>query len=314
MKGLELSEHYFSEQGLPMIRAGFPDYETRVAAGLVGDGSECLGYDDEISKDHDWGPGFCVWLNKQDFNSIGASLQQAYEKLPGEFLGYTRLESTWGKGRVGVFEIGQFYKKYIGFDHVPVALSEWRIIPESYLAAATNGKVFIDNLGEFTAFRKLLLDFYPEDIRLKKIASRCMTIAQQGQYNYSRCIKRREFVAAQYAESLFIMDSISMVFLFNKRYKPFYKWMHKALRELPVIGEDVSRLISDLVMVPTLESGENVYQKKVELIEIVCQHIIAELKRQGLSSAESDFLLDHGPIVQQNIKDETLRNSNVWVE
>jgi hypothetical protein len=314
MKGLELSERYFLECGLPMIQSEFPLYEKRMAAGLVGDGSECLGYDDEISRDHDWGPGFCIWLSGQDHDIIGKRLQEEYDQLPREFLGYKILESEWGGGRVGIFETGKFYRKFIGFNRVPASLSEWRILPESYLAAATNGRVFVDNLGEFTAIRKGLLEFYPEDIRLKKIASRCMTIAREGQYNYGRCIRRKEYVAAQYAEFLFIGDAISIVFLFNKRYKPFYKWMHRALGELPILGKATAESIYAMSVMHETESGAALYRKKEETIESICQSLIAELKKQGLSSSDSSFLLDHGPQVHQNIKDKELLNTNVWVE
>ncbi|MCP4611445.1 MAG: DUF4037 domain-containing protein, partial [Planctomycetes bacterium] len=200
MKGLELCELYFNQIGAPMIADKFGEHQNNIAAGLVGDGSECFGFDDELSRDHDWGPSFCLWLTKKNFETIGLGLQKEVQNLPGEFEGFgPRQESSWGDGRVGVFEIEQFYRKFIGLDHPPETLVEWRRIPEINLAAATNGKVFTDPLGEFTSFRDRLKSFYPEDVRLKKIASRCMTIAQSGQYNYPRCVKREDYVAAQWA-------------------------------------------------------------------------------------------------------------------
>jgi hypothetical protein len=58
MNGLQLAEQYFNRFGAPMIEEKFPEYRSRIAAGLVGDGSECFGFDDEISRDHDWGLPF----------------------------------------------------------------------------------------------------------------------------------------------------------------------------------------------------------------------------------------------------------------
>jgi len=308
MKGLELCERYFTEVGAPMIAAKFGDYQDRIAAGLVGDGSECFGFDDELSRDHDWGPSFCLWLNKQDFESVGQQLQSEVEQLPGEFEGFgPRTESAWGSGRVGVFEIGQFYRKFIGIDHPPKDLLEWRRIPEINLAAATNGKVFTDSLEEFTAFRNRLKAFYPEDVRLKKIASSCMTIAQAGQYNYPRCIKRKDLVAAQWAETRFITDTISLVFLLNRRYRPFYKWMHRAMRELPILGDRIHKSISDIVTIHD-------YQQKSLVMEETSQLLIGQLRQEGLSDSASDFLLDHGPIVQQKIHDPQIRGIDVWAE
>ncbi len=308
MKGLELSERYFNEIGSPMIAEQFGDYENRIAAGLVGDGSECFGFDDEFSRDHDWGPSFCLWLTKNDFETFGTQIQSAVNELPQEFEGFgPRKESDWGSGRVGIFEIGQFYRKFIGFDRPPESLLEWRQIPEINLAAATNGKVFIDHLGEFTSFRNSLNKFYPEDVRLKKIASRCMTIAQSGQYNYPRCVKRGEYVAAQWAETKFITDTISIVFLLNKQFRPFYKWMHRAMKPLPILGDQIHRLVIDLVTTHD-------YNRKTSLMEKTSQVLIGQLRQRGLSDSESDFLLDHGPIIQSKIQDNQLRSVDVWAE
>lgn len=315
MKGLELSERYFFEICLPMLTEKFPDYQHKIAAGLVGDGSECFGFDDEISRDHDWGAGVCLWLTKQDYELIGAELQAELKKLPKEFMGLpAKAVSDWGYGRTGVFEIGQFYKRFIGFDHVPANLLEWRVIPEINLAAATNGKVFIDPYGKFTSFRNKLKEFYPEDIRLKKIAARCMKMAQSGQYNYLRCVKRGEFVAAKLAEAEFMETAISMVFLLNKKYMPYYKWMHRALKDLPILGDTVYQLFSDLVTTHEVAAGELVYGRKSKLIEEVCWHVINELRRQGLSNSTSSFLLDHGPEVQSRIQDNLIKGINVWAE
>jgi len=62
MQGLSLCEKYFNEVGLPVLEKECGGLIDRMAFGLVGDGSECYGFDDKISRDHDWGAGFCIWL------------------------------------------------------------------------------------------------------------------------------------------------------------------------------------------------------------------------------------------------------------
>lgn len=313
MQGLEVCTRYFDSVGLPMLAARFPEHIDRIAAGLVGDGSDCFGFDDAISRDHDWGPAFCLWLTAEDIAIIGADLQTALDDLPGVFAGFeARRSSKWGKGRTGVFEIGRFYKRFIGLDHPPASLAHWRLIPESHLAAATNGQVFRDPLGVFTAFREALLIFYPEDIRLKMIASRCMTMAQSGQYNYPRCIARSEWVAAQRAEAQFIDAAISMVFLLNRRYKPFYKWMHRGLRDLPLLGATLHRLTADLVTCHERHFDAGLPRQKAHLMEQICGRVSLVLRDQGLSTAQGNSLLEHGPRVQARIRDPRIRGLDVW--
>jgi hypothetical protein len=316
MKGLELAEQYFFAVGAPMIQKQFPDYERKIAAGLMGMGSDCFGFDDEISRDHDWGPTFYLWLTKTDYEAIGTKLQSEFDNLPRSFAGFgPREESTWGKGRSGVFGIGQFYKQFIGFDHPPQSLKEWRIIPESNLATATNGRVFIDPLGEFSAFRRRLMEFYPEDVRLKKIASRCMTISQAGQYNYLRCVRRQEYVAAHWNEAKFISDLISLVFLLlNRQYRPFPKWMHRSMQNLVILGGVLYDLLLQLVILSERTIGQALYERKSSLMEEMCQLAIQEIRREGLSDSPSDFLLNHGPVIQSHIQDPQIRAIDVWAE
>jgi hypothetical protein len=306
LKGLELSEKYYRTYGERMIKEKFPRCQDRIAAGLVGDGSECYGFDDEISRDHDWGPGFCLWLAADDYEAVGKALQREYEQLPRCFDGVERLASQWGGGRVGVFEIGAFYMQFIGFSHVPETFEQWLRIPEDYLSSCTNGSVFSDPLGEFSRIRNALLNFYPEDVRLAKIAARCMTAAQSGQYNFMRSVRRKAYFAAQHAESQFCSDIISLVFLLNKQYMPYYKWRHQAVRSLPLLGEFLYHRIDEIIT-----SCD--YNKKNEIIETICVEVIKVFHETGMSDVKSDFLLDHGPIIHKNIRDENLRKRNVWV-
>ena len=66
MKGLEIARAFWEEYGKPMMEERFPELLPLVAVGLVGPGSECYGYDDEVSKDHDFEHGFCIWLPDED--------------------------------------------------------------------------------------------------------------------------------------------------------------------------------------------------------------------------------------------------------
>ena len=307
MKGIALSEAYFKEVGFPMLCEKFGGYIDRMAVGLVGDGSECFGFDDDLSRDHDWGPGFCLWLSLEDYEVISSRLKSALAALPQSFAGFgPRQTSQWGDQRIGVFETNWFYQKFIGFDHMPSDLNEWLTIPENNLAACTNGKVFFDPFNEFSRRRKTLLYFYPEDVRLKKIAARCMTIGQAGQYNLPRCVKRKGFFCAQYAETKFSADFLSLIFLLNRKYAPFYKWIHRAVKDLQLMGEWAYDEVAALI-------AESDFEKKIMRVEGMCANVIRELKKEGLSCNTSSFMADHGPDIHHQIKDHQLRVQNVWV-
>lgn len=312
IKGLELSRLYFENICLPELKKNFPQILDRMAAGLAGEGSECFGYDDEISRDHDFGPSCCIWLTSEDYGKYGKDVNDMLDKLPKEFMGFQELNmSEWGNGRRGVLDMGDWYYKFIGTESTPTGLYDWRLIPETALASAVNGEVFVDNLGEFSKIRNELKKYFPEDIRLNKIATRCMKMAQSGQYNFSRCVKRGEYVAGKMAEAEFIDEAVHMIFLLNREYKLFYKWMHRKMKELPVLGEETYYHLKKLC-----ELSLNDTVQKTEIIEKICKNVITELKTQGLVSKRgvSEFLLDYGPEVQEKIKDEKLRKWSPWLD
>ena len=90
--------------------------------------------------------------------------------------------------------------------------------------------------------------------------------------------------------------------------------MHRAMRSLPILGDTVYKLLSDIVIIQEDELRETIYEKKSHLMEESCQQIIKELRKEGLSDSPSDFLLDHGPIIQSKIQDQQIRNIDVWAE
>ena len=305
IKGLELSKRYFYDLVLPEFKKNLNDILPLCAFGLVGEGSECYGYDDKISQDHDFGPSVCIWLRKDDYLKHKDKINEVLKKLPKTYLGFQELkESEWGSDRRGLLNIEDFYFKFLGSSKAPETIADWQKIPETALATVTNGEVFLDNLGEFTKVRKDLLNYYPEPMRQNKIATRLMNISQHGQYNYTRCLKRNDLVAANQCLYLFVDEVIHLVFLLNRRYKIFYKWSNRALLDLKILGEEIHKLLEDMVFA----------QNKIPYVRKICKVLAEEIRNQKLTNCSSEFLGDLGVDIQKNIDDEFFKNYSPWLD
>lgn len=260
ISGLKLARAFWTQVGKPMIAAKYPQYVARIAAGLVGHGSECYGFDDAYSQDHDFGPRFCLWLSDEDYTAIGEQLQTDYDALPRDFSidaqGHAVFSTntsaiTTDHGtpspitpraqganrRDGVFRIGDFFESITGYRTAPAQTSphEWLMLDEATLAAATNGEVFADPTGQFSKTRQGFKDM-PDDVRLALISKRLGMITQAGQYNLPRSLKRGDGAAAWLSIHEFVNAASSLVFLINvpmvAGYLPYYKWQFAALRKL----------------------------------------------------------------------------------
>lgn len=309
MKGLELSEKFYYEYGEKMIKENFADVEKYLAVGLVGSGSECFGYDDEISQDHDFEPGFCIFIPDESIidSRTEFALERAYAKLPKEFMGYKRSPlNPVGGNRHGVIRISKFFEAKTGDKNADIPDVGWFCISEQFPLEATNGKIFCDNYGLMTQLREKI-SYMPEDVRLKKLAGNLVLMAQSGQYNYPRCIRRGETAAAQLALTEFVNTALKVIFLLNKKFMPYYKWTFRALRDL----EKLSGLYDGLEYLISSGNTKDEAQKKQELVEEISAKIIDELVVQKLTRVESDDLERHAYSVNDRIKDPETRNLNI---
>jgi len=309
MNGLELSRAYYDACGKPMLEEQFPELLPFLAAGLFGSGSECFGYDDAVSRDHDFEPGFCLFLPGEDVVDRRSAflLERAYAKLPAEFRGFRREPvSPVGGARHGVFRTGEFFERMIGAADGVLSESQWLSIPEEALAEATNGLLFFDNYGDVSRIRDAVSHF-PEDIRLKRLAGHLLLMGQSGQYNYIRCLKHGEPGAAQLAAVEYAKSAISSFFLLNRCYQPYYKWAFRAFRILPKGGS----LADGLEFLISSSNGERDRARKVAVIEETADAVASLLREEGLSSLPGSELERHAYAVNDRIREPSLRNLHI---
>ena len=306
MQGLELSKGYFEEYGMPMLEEKFPELLPSLAAGLFGSGSECSGFDDDVSQDHDFEPGFCLILPEEQTVSRREAflLEREYAKLPKDHKGFRRpLMQPVGGPRRGVFRLAEILKEKTGHRSGDLSLTEWLHIPEQNLYELTNGEIYFDNFGELTRIRSKLA-FYPEDVRKKKLSAALLGMAQSGQYNYQRCLDHGEPGAAQLAVFEFVKSAVSAVFLLNRKYQPYYKWSFRALRDLPLL----SGLEEKLVFLMISDNQPETSFEKYDIIEEIASAVISELEAQHLTAASCGDLEKHAYSISDAIADPELRN------
>lgn len=309
MQGLELSRRYFETYGAPMLRQRFPEWAHRLAVGLVGSGSECFGFDDAVSRDHDFEPGFCIFLPEESLldRKTAFQMERAYAALPKEYLGVSRPKlSPVGGNRRGVIRLGDFLEARTGSRDGTLTLDRWLGLEEQYLAEIVNGELFWPGDGVFAGIRERL-SRQPADVRKKKLAGRLLGMAQAGQYNYPRCLAHGETAAAQLAVGEFVRHAIAVIFLLNERYLPYYKWQFRALRQLPILAGEAETL--ELLL--TTDNGSTMAGAKQEMIEALSGAVIAVLQAQGLTEALCGDLEKHAFSVNDQIADPALRNAHI---
>lgn len=279
---LERCRTFFEAYGKPMIQEKFPEYVKRIAAGLVGEGSDCFGFDDAISMDHDYGIGFCMWLTDEDYEKIGADLVSGYEKLM-EIWGEKSPHDLFLKNRRGVFSINSFYNGILGTDlnYEKGEGPDFYSSEEQQLATAVNGAVFYDELGIFQTVRDRILGYYPEPVYLRRLAQALHEFSQYAQSNFRRMQAREDFITTKLCVAKGIESAMDIAYLLNRKYAPYYKWKKKGLEKLEKLPE----------ILPLLEQIATAKEQEVEsLFDEVAGLFLQELKKQGLVKGDDLFL------------------------
>jgi hypothetical protein len=309
MRGLEIAKAFYHEYGEPMLREKFPEILPFMAVGLLGRGSECLGFDDEVSRDHDFEPGFCVFLPGEEIvdRRTAFLLERAYAGLPKEFMGLRRaVISPVGGARHGVLRTAEFMTDLVGSSDGRLDLTGWMTVPDHALTEALSGEIFTDPYGEVTAIRERLRR-QPVDVKRKKLAGHLLLMGQSGQYNYKRCLAHGETAAAQLAVMEFVKSTMSVVFLLNNAYQPYYKWSFRAMRALPRLSLE-AELLEYLL---TSDNEPETAKEKYDVIEGIASDVIDELMEHGLTEAICADLEKHAYSVNDQIADAYIRNLHI---
>ncbi len=240
--GLNLARAFFGEAVEPLMPG-----ELQYSAALIGSGSEVLGFDDEMSTDHHWGPRVMIFLAEEDFARQDELKEHLAHNLPSTFMGYSThflapdpndhgvqqlADHTSGpiNHRVEFHTIPLFAHRYLHFDvDGDISIHEWLAMPSQRLRTLIGGAVFRDDLGLNRVRERL--GWYPRDIWLHQLASVWQRIGQE-EHLLGRADHRGDVLGASLIASRLIRDVMRLAFLMEKTYAPYPKWYGTAFDQL----------------------------------------------------------------------------------
>jgi len=250
MTGIELSKKFFFEAGLPLLKQWDTGLANRVAAGLVaggfdsGCGSEIGGFDDEISRDHNWGPRFFLFMSERDKKEKGDELGQYLNAhLPAEFAGFVSTATTLPKNRVHIQTPRENLKAVLHLDVPPSSDVEWITIPEVWLFEYMIGPIFYEPAPLVAPLRNELA-YYPDDVWFKRLSYAFFMLHLAG--NVNRSVQRKDLVATQMYVNWLLQIAMRTCFLLRRRYAPYCKWLFKAFRQLPDLPDELPCLMETI--------------------------------------------------------------------
>ncbi|TBL78478.1 DUF4037 domain-containing protein [Paenibacillus thalictri] len=224
--GIQLSQLFYENYIVPRLSSAMSSL--MYASALVGPGSEVLGFDTPMSRDHDWGPRVLIFIREADVSQRESIWAALHTTAPAMFNGYPlHVDQTI------VTTVSAYYGRRLGLprsNFEGLELLDWLTIPSQTLAELTGGAVFRDDFGELTTARTHL-SYYPKDVWLFLMASVWNRIGQE-----EHLMPRAGYVGDELGSALIasrlIRDVMSLCFLIERRYAPYPKWFGTAFRQL----------------------------------------------------------------------------------
>lgn len=326
MKGLQIDRDYFEQYGRALVMSvkdkmqEYPDTkEDGIAFAKVGEGSECFGQDDIFSMDHDFGPGFAIFVTAKQYQQFGRWLEESYVALPDRFRGLRKPEEVPGKRRNSVIVIEDFFQRILDLtEEETTYLLEYEDLPaEVYLrledwqlATVTNGVIFDGEDTIFGHIYRKLQKGYPDNVKRKKIAQALGLICQSGQYNYERMMKRGEIESAAYMLHDMEEQVLNLLYLLNDTYAPHKKWrftMARDLKDGQEILQEVTMLMKEFPVADRYRMRDavdwigitNNEDPIIERIHKIAVGIVELLQQKGYTQSDATYLEEQIPYVLQ---------------
>jgi hypothetical protein len=244
-----------------------------------------------------------MWLTEEDYAKIGHELQNAYNELIKDVYQHKDID-RFLEGRRGVSTVNAFYSNILRVqtDYENFIAPDFYRLDEKWIATATNGAVFKDNLGVFSDVRSKLMEYYPEDLWRRKLAQEMHEFSQYAQSNYPRMMARGDLMTASMCVSKAIESALNIVYLLNREYAPYYKWKKKGALKFE-LGREIVPVLDKIAESPNQmyfwqnyrysPAKINMKDKNVELLEEVAGIILKELQKQNLVIGSDLFLEGH---------------------
>ncbi len=240
IKGTQLSHDFYFECVAPLLKEQFPDIP--YSAGRLSVGSDVLGFDDQRSTDHDWGPRVDLFFSKADYEAVG---DQVYDflahRLPFTYKGYsTHFENDYLMGvkdeypithRARTFAVDSYFKYHLGFNPLEgVSEIDWLRTPEQQFRTIQSGQIFHDGLAVLEEI-KGLLKWYPDDIWYYILACQWRRIDQEEPF-MARCGDVGDELGSRVVAARQVKEIMRLCFYMEKEYAPYMKWFGTAFRGL----------------------------------------------------------------------------------
>ncbi|GIE48587.1 DUF4037 domain-containing protein [Actinoplanes nipponensis] len=223
MSGIALSRRFYTQAVRPLL-GGRPH-----AAALLGAGSEVLGFDDDVSTDHDFGPRVQVFLPAGVAPPSLAGLPATFEGHPTVFAAADRDGGPCHQ--VEVTTPGAFFARRLGVDPAAgMGLADWLLTPTQTLATLTAGAVFHDPAGEL-ARRRAALRWYPGDVWRYALAAGWLRVAQEEAF-VGRAGGAGDDLGSRLVAVRLVRELVRLAFLVERRWAPYPKWLGSGFARL----------------------------------------------------------------------------------
>ena len=235
--GAQCARLYYEQVVGPAVAARWPGLPH--AAGRLGSGSDVLGLDDEVSRDHDWGLRLNLLVPADVAPQVDAHLETV---LPAAFAGLpTRFSTTWDphvRHRVQVEDVPTFVRSRTGIPGLtgltgldPLAVDDWLTLTGQDVLEVTAGPVFVDSDGALTTARAAL-QWYPDDVWRYVVASDWARVAQELP-SAGRAAQRGDDLGSRVIAARLVDVAMHLAHLLDRRWPPYAKWLGTSLSRLP---------------------------------------------------------------------------------